>query len=31
MEKTTDPPFKVRKFEDVKTWFDIILGIKDEK
>jgi RHS repeat-associated protein len=31
MEKTTDPPFKVRKFEIVKTWLDIILGIKDEK
>ncbi len=31
MEKTTDPHFKVRKFEIVKTWLDIILGIKDEK
>jgi hypothetical protein len=31
MKKTTDPPFKVKEFEEVKTWLDYILGIKDEK
>ncbi|UCH95188.1 MAG: hypothetical protein JSV88_33770 [Candidatus Aminicenantes bacterium] len=31
MKKTTDPPFKVRKFEVPKTFLDYILGIKDEK
>ena len=31
MKMTTDPPFKVRKFENVKTWVDYILGTKDEK
>ena len=31
MKKTTDQPFKVRKFEEVKTWLDYILGAKGEK
>jgi len=30
MKKPTDPPFKVRKFENVKSWVDYILGAKEE-
>jgi hypothetical protein len=30
MKKPTDPPFKVRKFENVRTWVDYILGTKEE-
>jgi RHS repeat-associated protein len=30
MKKPTDPPFKVRKFENVKSWVDFILGAKEE-
>ncbi|MCX6580465.1 MAG: hypothetical protein NT166_09800 [Candidatus Aminicenantes bacterium] len=30
MKKPTDPPFKVRKFKNVKTWVDYILGTKEE-